>query len=711
MKMSTNIWLCDLSYTQQVVSSEVMPAAVGEIATYCESHISPSPATRLFKYPEKLIAALRTEQPRVIGFSNYVWNARLSYRFAEAIKAKFPETIVVMGGPNFPIGREHQESFLRSRPAIDFFVEKEAEASFCNLIRSLMEHGFDIDRVKKEKLDSVRAIAEDGAFYAGPVLDRVRDLSEVPSPYLSGKLDEFFDGKLMPIIQTTRGCPFACTFCMEANDYYSKKHRKPSEVLKAEIDYIGRGMKAVRDAGGRNDLHIADSNYGMYKEDLETSHFIADAQDKYGWPDYIICSTGKNQHDRVMEASKIVHGRIRVSGSVQSTNSEVLDNVKRKNVSIEQMFRLADDANRIGAESHSEVILGLPGDSAERHINSIAQLIDVGFTNIRMYQLILLMGTPLYSQAREQKSEFGIGTHFRVIPFDYGDFEFDENTRIVTAEIEEIVTSLKDLSYDEYFRCRGFGLIVDTFYNQGVFESLLKLLKDLDVSRFAWIKKVWESVERSSISGIIEEFIAEAKAELWDSHDDLRTFTSKSENIAKFLSGDLGGKLIFKYKSILTHEHLTELADIARDTVIEVIGEGGKLNDQIAALVDDILSYEVLRKVNLFKGDYGPKYFTLKHDVERFLKSNGQKIPVSDLAFSEPRECRFFLEDNQIDAIERTLNSYGRDLAAMTKIVSFVRVENFYRQFEYRASPRGSCRETPIEPAARRSSPLLERTG
>src|SRR3970040_1767553 len=130
-----------------------------------------------------------------------------------------------------------------------------------------MEHEFDIDRVKKEKLDSVRAIAEDGAFYAGPVLDRVRDLSEVPSPYLSGKLDELFDGKLMPIIQTTRGCPFACTFCMEANDYYSKKHRKPSEVLKAEIDYIGRGMKAVRDAGGRNDLHIADSNYGMYKED------------------------------------------------------------------------------------------------------------------------------------------------------------------------------------------------------------------------------------------------------------------------------------------------------------------------------------------------------------------------------------------------------------------------------------------------------------
>ena len=139
--MSINVWLCDLTYTQQVVSSEVMPAAIGEIATYCESQISLPSAIRLFKYPEKLINALRTEQPKVIGFSNYVWNLELSYRFAEVIKAKFPRTIVVMGGPNFPLSKEHQESFLRSRPAIDFYIEKEGEVPFCDLIRCLMEHG------------------------------------------------------------------------------------------------------------------------------------------------------------------------------------------------------------------------------------------------------------------------------------------------------------------------------------------------------------------------------------------------------------------------------------------------------------------------------------------------------------------------------------------------------------------------------------------
>ncbi len=33
-------------------------------------------------------------------------------------------------------------------------------------------------------------------------------VEEIPSPWLSGALDEFFDGKLAPLLETNRGCPF-----------------------------------------------------------------------------------------------------------------------------------------------------------------------------------------------------------------------------------------------------------------------------------------------------------------------------------------------------------------------------------------------------------------------------------------------------------------------------------------------------------------------
>ncbi len=677
--MSIKIWLCDLSYTQQLISSDVIPAAIGEVAAYCESNIKPSPEIRLFKYPEELIKAFRTEQPQVIGFSNYMWNLELSSGFASSIKKKFPKIVVVMGGPNFPLLQEHQESFLRSHSAIDFYIEKEGELAFCNLIQMLIQHEFDIDRVKETKLGNVRAITEDGEFCAGPILERISDLSEIPSPYLTGKLNGFFDGKLMPILHTTRGCPFTCTYCVESTTYYAKKYRKPDDILKSEIDFIGQKMKEVRDVGGRNDFFIADSNFGMYEEDIQTAHWVAEAQKKYGWPEYLICTTGKNQFERVMEVSRIVNGKIRVSGSVQSTDQEILANVKRKNIDIKQMFQLADEANKIGAESHSEVILGLPGDSIECHLKSIGELIDAGFTNIRMYQLILLMGTTLYSQSRTK--QFGIGTHFRIVPFDYGDYAFDDDTRIVTAAIEEVVTSLDGLSYEDYLQCRKFDLIVDTFYNQGVFQVILELLKHLNISRYTWIKTIWASKELSTISEIVDQFIQETKDELWDSYDELKRFTSEPDAIKKYLSGELGAKLIFKYKSILTNEYLDELAEITRHTVLQLITEAGKLDTQIESLINDILSYEVLRKINLFKGDYEPKYCTLTHDIEGFLKSN-DKISLSELAFTKPKKYRFFLKSEQIDTIERALNTYGKDITGMTKIISFVHIESVYRHFE-----------------------------
>ena len=40
------------------------------------------------------------------------------------------------------------------------------------------------------------------------------DNIEIPSPYLDGILDEFLDDGLVPIVQTMRGCPYHCHFCV-----------------------------------------------------------------------------------------------------------------------------------------------------------------------------------------------------------------------------------------------------------------------------------------------------------------------------------------------------------------------------------------------------------------------------------------------------------------------------------------------------------------
>ena len=49
------IWLSDLTYTQQTISSDIIPAAIGMIAEYLEKEIESEIDIKLFKYPEDLI--------------------------------------------------------------------------------------------------------------------------------------------------------------------------------------------------------------------------------------------------------------------------------------------------------------------------------------------------------------------------------------------------------------------------------------------------------------------------------------------------------------------------------------------------------------------------------------------------------------------------------------------------------------------------------
>ena len=85
--------------------------AVGGIATYADIHVDPTPETRVFKYPKRLLEALEDGPPQILGLSNYCWNFELSYGFAEYFKQRHPETVVVIGGPNYPLDHPSQEAF------------------------------------------------------------------------------------------------------------------------------------------------------------------------------------------------------------------------------------------------------------------------------------------------------------------------------------------------------------------------------------------------------------------------------------------------------------------------------------------------------------------------------------------------------------------------------------------------------------------------
>ena len=674
-EVNLRVWLADLTYTQQTVAADVMPNAIAGIATFAETRLTFPEPIRLFKFPEKLAAALETDGfPDIIAFSNYIWNCNLSYEFAKVIKRRSPKTVVIWGGPNYPVVRAEQERLLRSYPAVDFYILKEGELAFANLVAALWDARMDVE-VVKGMLPSVHAIGRDGTAHLTETTGRIRDLTEIPSPYVTGRLDEFFDGMLLPIIQTNRGCPFACTFCVEGVDYYNKVYKNSNEKVAAEIDYIGAKMAALRSRGGRNDLFIADSNFGMYKDDLETCRQLARAQDLYEWPEYINVATGKNQKERILKASSLIKGALRLSGSVQSLDPDVLKNIKRDNISAPGLMDLALKANEIGANSYSEIILALPGDSKDAHYGTVRTVMDAGFTNIYLFQLMLLPGTDMCTDA--SKKEYGMVSRYRVLPRCYGHYKV-LGEPIVAAEIEEICVANNTLSFDDYLECRRVHLVVTIFHNDGVFGALLKLLRMLDMSVYRWMELMRDAPKTGGLKDLFDSFERATRDELWETRDALEWFVRQPGTVERFIAGELGNNLLFIHKTLAITQHVGELAELARTTIRQVLAEKGQDTEEHLGFVDDALTYHTRRMTSIFTDRELEISAMLRYDIKAFEASQKPRA-VSDYRWPEPWQVRFVMEESQLALIERYLGIYGDTPVGIGRILSKVYVRKLFR--------------------------------
>ena len=127
---------------------------------------------------------------------------------AEELKNYFPEATVVFGGPQVP---ENSQDFLGRYPFIDVACIAEGEETFTQILRELINPAPDLTKVP-----GCLARDSQGETIITPEKPRL-ELDNVPSPYLSGVFDALVKDNpeiaWNTTIETTRGCPFACTFC------------------------------------------------------------------------------------------------------------------------------------------------------------------------------------------------------------------------------------------------------------------------------------------------------------------------------------------------------------------------------------------------------------------------------------------------------------------------------------------------------------------
>lgn len=626
----------------------------------------------LFKYPEDFSAALEQETPDIVGFANYSWNFNISIEYMKVIKKLWPETTIVFGGPNYAISAEEIELFWKTNEEIDFYVAREGEESFLQLIDALLAVDLNVDALKNDRVEIGNVhYAVDNEIIQGPDLPRL-DLAKIPSPYLMGIMDKFFDENLAPMIHTTRGCPFQCSFCTEGIKYYNKVEQR-EDILAEEMDYISKRVK------GPKDLHISDANFGMFKQDFQKAKIIADCQKKYNYPKYIHVSTGKNQKERVVEIIQTLNGAVSMAASLQSTDPTVLKNVSRSNISIDKLSSVGQMANTINTGTYSELILGLPGDSISAHFKSLRDTVEMSFENIRMYQLIMLPQTELNTP--ENRRKYGMQTMRRIMPRSFGRYSVGGH-ELIGVESEEILVSNSTLPFDEYITCREMDLTIEILHNGKVFSEIQGICHTLNLSWFDFILRFYEKRRDYSIeiTEMYDTFKRGTSEQLWSNQEMLAEYVR--ENIDEMLCDVRGTNEMSYGKATAFFLLFEKINDILFSLLISWLDELGLRNELLTQYIDDLKKFSLLRKQSILDLDKEVTD-TFSFDIQK-LDSCSFKIHPSELKLDNDKQYIISHNDHQKELIASHSAEFGDSFDGLGKMLMWY--PHIHRLFR-RANP------------------------
>ena len=668
------IYLGDLTYDTVALSTEAFPLNIGLIASYCKKLFGDTVEITLFKYISDLENSILSRPPDILGLSNYAWNHRIGLEMFSIFKQQNENGLCVFGGPNFPLDLPSQKKFMNKNKEFDIYVPIEGEIGFSNIIEKIISENISENiskNLSKYTVDGCILRDSNGTMKFSIPQIRTKNLDEIPSPYLNGMLDKFFDGKLSPMLQTNRGCPFLCTYCVDGNSSVMKVNNFSLERIKSDLLYMAQHVPETTKS-----MFISDLNFGMIPRDLEICDYISELQSQYDFPKQIQATTGKNSKERIIEAIKRLNGALRLWMSVQSMDEQVLANIKRSNISLEHTMALAPVIKNSDLRTQSEVILGLPGESYETHIETIRKLVKAKMDNIVVYTCMMLDGAEMNTPQEREKWDFK--TKFRILPRDFVKLKNGKHI----LEIEEVIVGSNTLSFDEYVKLRliSFAMYIT---NAGVvYDALLKFLRENGIDVFELFLYSYLNIKKSSqnVQNVFSLFEESTKNELWDSPDDIIDYYQDDSNYNKLLNGQDGLNVLLHYNAMMVGEFMNEWCEHIINVAKELLEKNNSFNSKIIEQFDSVsnfcrgLSFNPLGNNRL---ETNPK-FLFHYDIEKWLKSSKNEN-LRFFRLDSPYELVFKLTEQQYRYVQDKLNIFGTTSVGKSQTIKRTPIELLWR--------------------------------
>ena len=361
---------------------------------------------------QQITERILNEKPKIVGIGAYIWNAPDVAELIGLLKKVSPETFIVLGGPEAS-HLPHRVDFSKA----DYIISGEGEVAFYELCRDLLNGRRPEPRVIKAPMVDVTSIRLPYDYY---------DENDIAHRYV--------------YLETSRGCPYLCEFCLSAID--EKMRYFDIDVMTEAFEKLWRrGVRSFKFIDRTFNLKLAYAtrilDFFLAKDEPLFLHFEV-------IPDHF----PEALRGRI---ARFGPAALQLEVGIQTLNPTIADNIHRplRLAKIKDNLQFLEEHTH--AHLHLDLIVGLPGETLQSFARGLNTLVSWSSGEIQIGILKKLSGTTM---ARHD-DPYGM-VYADTPPYDV----------LKTAHV----------SFEEIQKMKRFARYWDILYNSGNFTNSVRML-------------------------------------------------------------------------------------------------------------------------------------------------------------------------------------------------------------------------------------------
>ena len=345
--------------------------------------------TELCITPVQLVAQITERDPKIVGFSIYLWNVHLFEAAARILKKIAPQIKLVAGGPELTIDYPNTDLF-------DLCILGEGETTLRESCRSWLNN-------PAAKLPSVIEASPENT-----------DALKLPFHLYS---DEDIANRVI-YVEASRGCPYNCTYCTSAG---TGLRLIPLKTLLPGLDNLWqRGVRRFKflDRSFTASRSHAYAIMQFFKDKITPETCL-----------HFEVNTDRLTRSTMEMIADFPEGALHLECGIQTLNPDVAERVGRNPDVDTTLSNLKFLTEETGADIHADLIFGLPGEDETSFATGFNKLIkSCNPPAVQINLLKALPGTELSKKAGCYNLKFNQEPPYELL--ESGEMDFSTLTHI-----------------------------------------------------------------------------------------------------------------------------------------------------------------------------------------------------------------------------------------------------------------------------------------